>query len=418
MKMFLGTFVSLIIIFSASIVHAQWSEQTSPTTNALYSVSIVDGSVAWIGGDLGVVLRTTNGGETWTNVGGGAIGTNPVYNIFGIDGSTAVCTASTSTTYIYRTTDGGATWTQVYSKAGGFMDALWMFDSNNGFAYGDPVSGNWELYKTTDGGATWTAAPALAQNGSEAGWNNSLFASGSRIWFGTNHSRIYYSTDMGDSWTPQTITQTNSYSVWFNDASTGLMGGESALNKTTDGGTSWTLLSTLPGSGIIGGITGVNNLWWAVRQTADIYYSSDNGANWMAQYTGPVSGVYYAMSKSRTDSLILAVRSDGGISAYHISSATAVQEEFPPVLKFDLGQNYPNPFNPSTRIDFDVPETGQVKLTVYNVIGQEAAELINNTITAGQHEVTFNAFSLPSGAYFYKLQQGNSVMVKKMLLMK
>ena len=88
------------------------------------------------------------------------------------------------------------------------------------------------------------------------------------------------------------------------------------------------------------------------------------------------------------------------------------------MLKFDLAQNYPNPFNPSTRIDFDVPETGQVKLTVYNVIGQEVAELINNTITAGQHEVTFNASSLPSGAYFYKLQQGNSVMVKKMLLMK
>jgi hypothetical protein len=89
-----------------------------------------------------------------------------------------------------------------------------------------------------------------------------------------------------------------------------------------------------------------------------------------------------------------------------------------PVSDFVLEQNYPNPFNPTTNINFSVPESGNVKLAVYNTIGQEVAVLVNGAVTAGQHEVTFNAASLPSGTYFYKLQTSNSIMVKKMMLLK
>jgi len=85
---------------------------------------------------------------------------------------------------------------------------------------------------------------------------------------------------------------------------------------------------------------------------------------------------------------------------------------------FALGQNYPNPFNPSTQIEFRIPETGNVKLAVYNLVGEEVALLVNGQVEAGVHEVTFNASNLPSGAYFYKLQSGSKVEVKKMLLTK
>jgi photosystem II stability/assembly factor-like uncharacterized protein len=496
---------SFVLLISLQ-TQAQWQEQTSPTSNALFTVSVVDNSVAWIGGDQGVVLRTTDGGATWTNVGGGAIGTGPVYNIFGLDAQTAICTASPSATYMYRTTDGGTTWTQVYTNASGFMDAIWMYDSNNGFAYGDPVGGVWELYNTTDGGATWSPAPNLAQSGSEAGWNNAMYVSGSNIYFGTNNSRIYYSSDMGNSWTPQTTAAVNSYAIWFNDASNGLMGGESTLNQTTDGGNTWTVLSTLPGSGTIGAITGYNNQWWSARQTNVIYYTTDNGATWSTQYTAPTSGAYYAMAKSRNGNLIIATRSDGGISSYTIivpvelTSFTASTNNIGQVVlnwqtatetnnrmfeiqrktdnsnystigfvdgagtsteqhnytyvdknvnagnytyrlkqidfdghfqysdevnvsatgpaTFNLAQNYPNPFNPTTNISFSIPKSGNVKLAVYNTIGQEVAVLVNGAVTAGQHEVTFNAASLSSGTYFYKLQTSNSIMVKKMMLLK
>ncbi|RKY96604.1 MAG: hypothetical protein DRQ13_05715 [Ignavibacteriae bacterium] len=87
-------------------------------------------------------------------------------------------------------------------------------------------------------------------------------------------------------------------------------------------------------------------------------------------------------------------------------------------LSFDLEQNYPNPFNPSTNIKFSVPESGDVRLAVYNLVGEEVAVLVDGFSEAGFFEVTFNASSLPSGAYFYKLQSGNSVVAKKMLLMK
>lgn len=85
---------------------------------------------------------------------------------------------------------------------------------------------------------------------------------------------------------------------------------------------------------------------------------------------------------------------------------------------FDLSQNYPNPFNPTTNINFIVPQAGFVTLAVYNTLGEQVALLANGIMSEGAHTAAFDAKSLPSGAYVYKLQQGNSVMTKKMLLMK
>ena len=86
--------------------------------------------------------------------------------------------------------------------------------------------------------------------------------------------------------------------------------------------------------------------------------------------------------------------------------------------EFILEQNYPNPFNPTTNIRFGIPESGFVKLSVYNIVGEEVAVLVNGNIEAGVHDITFDAGNLPSGPYFYKLQSENSVEVKKLLLTK
>jgi len=85
---------------------------------------------------------------------------------------------------------------------------------------------------------------------------------------------------------------------------------------------------------------------------------------------------------------------------------------------FNLKQNYPNPFNPSTIIKYSVPENGFVKLSVYNLVGEEVNVLVNETVNAGFYEVTFNAANLPSGTYFYRIQAGNYIETKKMVLMK
>ncbi|MFZ1289903.1 MAG: LamG-like jellyroll fold domain-containing protein [Melioribacteraceae bacterium] len=83
-----------------------------------------------------------------------------------------------------------------------------------------------------------------------------------------------------------------------------------------------------------------------------------------------------------------------------------------------LNQNYPNPFNPETLISFYLAEKGYTKVDVYNLIGTHIASLIRGEVTSGKHSVNFNANNLPSGVYFYRLQQGNRSELKKMLFIK
>ncbi|HSD62629.1 MAG TPA: S8/S53 family peptidase, partial [Ignavibacteriaceae bacterium] len=87
-------------------------------------------------------------------------------------------------------------------------------------------------------------------------------------------------------------------------------------------------------------------------------------------------------------------------------------------LEYSLLQNYPNPFNPSTKIKYSVPENSNVKISVFNTLGEKVAELVNQQKNAGTYEVDFNAANLSSGLYFYRLEAGNKVFTKKMMLIK
>ncbi len=85
---------------------------------------------------------------------------------------------------------------------------------------------------------------------------------------------------------------------------------------------------------------------------------------------------------------------------------------------YQLEQNYPNPFNPSTAIRFSLEKNSLVKLTVYNMLGERVAVLADGYLNAGTHEATWNASSLSSGLYFYRLEAGNTTLTRKMTLMK
>ncbi len=91
-------------------------------------------------------------------------------------------------------------------------------------------------------------------------------------------------------------------------------------------------------------------------------------------------------------------------------------------LDYAINQNYPNPFNPNTTINFTLPQAGFVKLTVYNLLGQEVKTLVNESREAGVHTVDFSAtdgaLELNSGIYFYKLESGNFVQTRKMTFVK
>jgi len=86
--------------------------------------------------------------------------------------------------------------------------------------------------------------------------------------------------------------------------------------------------------------------------------------------------------------------------------------------EFVLKQNYPNPFNPTTKIGFTLPTESNVKIIIYNLIGQKVAEVVNSKFSAGDHSIDFNAANLSSGIYLYKIEAGSFTSVKKMQLLK
>jgi photosystem II stability/assembly factor-like uncharacterized protein len=400
----------------------------------------VGSNVAWICGYSGTVLRTTNSGQNWLNVSGGGIpNTVSLINIFALDLNNAITAGYTGTnTWVWKTTNAGVNWVQVFTETGGFIDAVWMTSNTQGIMMGNPVGGRWSLWRTSNGGFNWDSTGLyLPQAGSEAGWNNSMFCYQSNIWFGTNNTRVYYSSNNGSSWIAQPTTgEINSYSIWFysvwpydpdmaND--NGLAGG-ATLMQTSNGGTNWLLLGSV-GTGNFGGITGadipVNNslafgFLWYVRTSNNIYFSL-GGTGWIVEYTAP-AGNYRHISQLYTNSGFWAVRTNGGIS-YHlpITGVNNTSSEIP--SQFKLYQNFPNPFNPSTRIRFDIPVTlgtmdENVRLAIFDALGREVDVLVYEPLKAGSYDVGWDASKYPSGVYFYKLTAREFIETKKMMLLK
>lgn len=158
---------------------------------------------------------------------------------------------------------------------------------------------------------------------------------------------------------------------------------------------SWTISSSL-----FGNLLNLNDTIWIAQD------------NWIVQDIMP--GQY-------VDNLPIPGIPPFSIPGYEVKltdQLTAVEKEKQIPLSANLGQNYPNPFNPTTEIVYSIPQRGYVSLKVYNLLGNEVADLVNGEMGAGTYKTNFDASSLPSGVYFYKLQTGKFVETKKMLLLK
>ncbi|MBI5474158.1 MAG: T9SS type A sorting domain-containing protein [Ignavibacteriae bacterium] len=416
---------------------AGWTVQTSGQTTALYSVKAVTPAIAWIAGAGGKVLRTTNAGSTWTNVGGGNIGTADLYAVDAISSTSAIVTATPATTsFIFRTTNAGATWDTVYKQSGGFIDAMKMYDASNGIALGDPVGGKWTIARTTDGGATWARiATEPTQVLTEAGSNNGMATWGtSHIWFHSNTtpSRIYRSTNAGATWTGVNLpfTATFSAGIAFNSATHGVVGangGQAA--RTADGGLTWTS-ATLPGTGAIYGVSGAGvNFYVSRGQT--VVASTDRGTTWTTSYAGGIGTTLNHINMVAAGSNIAGwlVSSTGGVASFY-GTLTGVQIGVPTIPQtFDLAQNFPNPFNPTTTIRYSLPKDAFVSLKVYNILGQEVATLKEEYQNVGTFELVWNGRNnagnqVASGMYLYRIEarpaDGSEpfTSLKKMLLLK
>ena len=155
-----------------------------------------------------------------------------------------------------------------------------------------------------------------------------------------------------------------------------------------------------------------------VGDSGQIYYTTDFRENWVQQYTGTnisFKGVYFVnelIGWVVGDNGTILHTTNGGVSFVEEEQINAIPTEY------NLSQNYPNPFNPSTKIKYSIPQSANVVIKVFDVLGNEIETLISGEKPAGTYELTWNAANLPSGVYFYQLRAGDYIAVKKMLLLK
>jgi photosystem II stability/assembly factor-like uncharacterized protein len=414
---------------------ASWRTQTSGTTASLLSVSVLDTSIAYIGGLGGTVLRTFDGGQSWTTT--GSVG-GDVYNIFSASQFRIFAAVNDATSArIRRSFNGGIGWQTSYedTTSGAFINAIWMFDESNGYAMGDPVNGQWTLLRTTNGGTTWDNAASLPQAGSEAGWNNSMYWMDDQIgWFGTNNSRVYYTTDGGSSWSPANTSFSNSFGVSFANDLTGMAAGN-GTDLSTDGGNTW---SGTPGQipGDVFALSGLNlnPLRWYLVSGSDVYKTSDQGTSFSVDFSQGNAFNHIDMKLITIGDYDwicgYAVGENGTINKYlelpTVTDISDVSGNYP--AQFALQQNYPNPFNPSTTIKFKLPVRAHVTLKVVNLLGQEVATLMDSRQNSGDIEIEWDGKNsagnqVASGIYFYQLvakgldgEQFNSI--RRMVLIK
>jgi len=137
--------------------------------------------------------------------------------------------------------------------------------------------------------------------------------------------------------------------------------------------------------------------------------NSATGADYSFVDANVTNGTTYTYSLTVTD--VLGGRQELATVEATPGSASVVSE-------YALHQNYPNPFNPTTNIAFDMVEAGHVSISVFNIMGQKVAELVNGNVEAGRHTVSFDAASLSSGLYLYKMEANGFTAQSKMVLMK
>jgi hypothetical protein len=160
------------------------------------------------------------------------------------------------------------------------------------------------------------------------------------------------------------------------------------------------------------------NVGTAVGAGGTICRTSNGGTTWTVQPSGTEYSLY---GVSFRDANIGTVVGEGGTILRTTTGGVVWVQDGSPVEmtpEFVLRQNYPNPFNPSTTIMYDLPKDSRVSLKVFDILGREVTTLVNEDQKAGRRSVEWNAIRLSSGVYFYRLEAGNFVSVKKLLLLK
>jgi photosystem II stability/assembly factor-like uncharacterized protein len=391
---FCGTSMAMAVGQSGTLLRSNdggvtWSSVHSGVTTYLLALSFPSSNVGTaVGGDpingTQTVLHTVNGGSSWVAQSTGT--TQPLLGVAFADANNGFAVGYSGV--ILHTTDGGSSWQNQVTGVLTVLNAISYIDANTATIVGDLGV----IMRTTNGGASWSQQSS--GTGSDLyGVHFSSSSTGTAV--GTSGT-ILRTVNGGSSWTKQTSGTTNFLnSVYFRDANNGwAVGNNGAILHTGNGGSSWTDQSVF------------------VANFSDVSFKDAN--------TGLVVG-------DHGTTILRTV--NGGASWTRESSISAVENSAEIPLKMSLDQNYPNPFNPSTTIGFSLEKRTMVRLIVFNSLGQEVATLLNGESGPGYTSVNWlaqdgNGRSLPSGIYFYELRAGSPASAaeaslgKRMVLLK
>lgn len=431
MKKQLRLIMALSIYINISIL-AQWNQQTSPVTAvSLKDAFFIDSNRGWVVGDW-QILRTTDGGTTWTAENSTM---NVVNAVFFIDQNTGWAAGNTGN--IRKSTDGGVTWMAQSSGTTKDLKDIEFTTDQIGFAVGlDGV-----ILKTTDGGSQWVALSSTVTA------NFKAITSVGGVLFAGGGQKLMKSTDNGSSW--QSVGAFAEIRDVFAFSSNNIFvtetyGQSNHVSKTTDGGTTWqvtTSITTGPfyiysshfTSETIGYAVGYS---FPLAGVLGIYKTIDGGTTWTGQTTTPaiLGGNFYSIVFTDQNTGWI-VGDNGMIFKTTNGGVTSVKNNVNAPTDFVLNQNYPNPFNPSTVISFNISTDSYVSLRVIDILGREVATLINNEWkSAGEHEVDFNLNNknvyiaddlnssvnsqISTNILFYQLRVGELVATKKMIYLR
>jgi len=416
-------------------------------TSVEANICFVNENLGWVSFFGKASYKTTDGGNSWVICG------EMDYQKLFANQDTGWAASSSG---IFKSTDGGFSWIQ---KSAFNSRNLYFTDPVNGWAVG--AGGN--ILKSTDEGENWY----LKVSGTNSNLNSVNFYDVNVGMCVGNSGTILITTDGGENWISEntgivdklnSVAHANSNSFW-------VVGANGTILNTTDLGNNWmsfdnlttedlnSVFFTNENTGWIGGSNGtileyhedilpvelqafkaeaenskVILNWNTATETNNRGFDIErkiNGEEWTK--IGFVAGSGNS-SSPKSYSFIDEDLFGGSVFHYRLKqlSIDGSYEYFPQdgievevvPAKFELEQNYPNPFNPSTTINFSLPKAAQLKINVYNMLGELVQTIAEGNYEAGYHKVDFNAGNLSSGAYIYRLENENFILTKKMILIK
>jgi photosystem II stability/assembly factor-like uncharacterized protein len=331
-----------------------------------------------------------------------------------------VCGDSGGTTYIYASADGGISWEQEYLKSdGAYLYFIEMFSSDQGMAIGCSYSdAPLPVVQKTEAGNQWFEKNQDFLRNDYGESTCISIVNMDVAYFQKKWDTLYKTSDGGETW-DSIYTPPSGQTVKFYDDRFGLLATVfGRILKSVDGGISWEEISNLAISGprcLEFLPTDPGKIWLSISE--NLFFSEDSGKNW-TEYT--IGEGFKSYDIDFVDALHGWIMAEDMV--YYTKTGNRIvtdirDKPYKPV-SYTLEQNYPNPFNPSTTIEFSLPKSDKVNISVYNLLGQSVKTLKNEVMPAGKHKVIFYAEHFSSGIYYYRIESSNYKDMKKMIILK